>query len=324
MKTFLTVLFVGLSSLSLAQSLADALPAESFLVLGATDVAAHEDKLEPFIAEFERLDLGSALLAAFAAEDTATDTDASDDTAALPEGFDDRLESLEALDIIGQDAWIALSASSFNPLPALTLLATVSPDASATVSEIIAEQNLEELEESGYTFYQQNLNDPEFPVQVLAFAQDGDTLMISTNPDTLRGVLRQLGGTSDPGFSSSEGYSSSLGTLEDATFTGYLDFSQVVSVIAPYAQGLGFDQLVERLSQALDTAGISAGVVRVTQEGLESESRQVLNPAGGDNALIDLLAGDAAAADTLALAPAGAFSASSAATDLSAWWNLSQ
>ena len=266
MKTFLTVLFVGLSSLSLAQSLADALPAESFLVLGATDVAAHEDKLEPFIAEFERLDLGSALLAAFAAEDTATDADASsDDTAALPEGFDDRLESLEALDIIGQDAWIALSASSFNPLPALTLLATVSPDASATVSEIIAEQNLEELEESGYTFYQQNLNDPEFPVQVLAFAQDGDTLMISTNPDTLRGVLRQLGGTSDPGFSSSEGYSSSLGTLEDATFTGYLDFSQVVSVIAPYAQGLGFDQLVERLSQALDTAGVSAGVVRVTQ-----------------------------------------------------------
>ena len=323
MKYFLASLMLLVSSSGLAQSLADLLPAESFLVLGASDVAAHEEKLEPFIAEFERLDLGTALIAAFAADtDGATGADASEDAEPVITELDERLESLKLLDIIGQDAWIALSASSFNPLPALTLIATVSPEASTAVSELIAElENLETLEENGYTFYQQRLEGADSLVQVLAFAQDGDTLMLSSNPDTLRGVLRQLSGSSDPSFTAGEGYGASLGSLGDANFTGYLDFSQVVNVLQPYAQGFGFDQLIERVAQALDTAGVTAGALRVTDEGLESESRQILNPAGGDAELIALLSGDGAAADTLSAAPVDALSASTAALDLSAWWD---
>lgn len=309
-------------SLGNVGSLADLLPAESFLVLGAQDVAAHQDKLAPFIAEFEHLELGAALSAVFAAEgESASEGEAENPLSAVPNALD----GLGTLDILGQDAWIAVSATPFNPLPAVTLAATVSAEASLALAEIVAEtvqaENLEPLSEGGYTFFQQALEDPESPVQVLAFAQEGDTLFLSTNPDTLRGVLRQLGGSSDPAFTSSEGYAATLAELDAANFVGYLDYAQVVNVISPFAQGLGFNQLVERLSEAFTTAGVAAGAVRVTEDGLESESVQRLDPAGGDEALISLLSTPVAAEDTLELAPDSALSVSTAATDLGAWWD---
>ena len=64
-RTFFNLLVALLLSLflssALAQSLANLLPAETFLAFGTRDLAQHENKLEPFIAEFERLELGAAL-----------------------------------------------------------------------------------------------------------------------------------------------------------------------------------------------------------------------------------------------------------------------
>ncbi|HEV2126469.1 MAG TPA: hypothetical protein VGW38_27235, partial [Chloroflexota bacterium] len=230
-----------------AQSLADLLPAETFLALGTQDLSGQTDKLQPFIDEFERLELGDALAQLFP-------TSQGESTAPLAEGLETRFSGLNLLDLIGQEAWIGLSAASFNPLPALTLLARLSPEASFQVSAQLAEEiskaEVETLTEGAYTFYQQTLEDAAAPVQVLAYAHIDDLLMLSTNPDTLRAALRQLGGSQDPNFTRGAGYGATLGALEAANFYAYLDYAQVANTLAPYAQSLGFDKLIERLAQA--------------------------------------------------------------------------
>ena len=237
-----------------------------------------------------------------------------------------QFEGLEVLDFLGQEAWLALSASSFNPLPALTLLTQLSPEASQQISDALSaatsKGSVETLTEGSYTFYQEALEDADEFVQVLAYAQVDSTLMLSTNPNTLRAALRQLGGSSDPSFSSSAGYATTLGQVGEGNFYGYLDFAQVANVVAPFAQGFGFDQLVNRLIDAFATAGVSAGTLRVTDNGFESESLQAANADGGDASLYALLTNPATAnASTITLAPESALSWSSNVTDLAGWWD---
>ena len=325
-RTFfnLTALFLSVLLLSSAsaQSLADLLPAETFLAFGTRDLAQHEAKLEPFIAEFERLELGAALAKLVPSEAVEGELEQDDAVGDVMTQF----EGLEVLDFLGQEAWLALSASSFNPLPALTLLTELSPEAaqqiSSTLSEATAKDSVETLTEGNYTFYQEALEDADEFIQVLAYAQVDNTLMLSTNPNTLRAALRQLGGSSDPSFANSVGYANTLGQVGEGNFYGYLDFAQVASVIAPFAQGFGFDQLVERLIDAFATAGVSAGTLRVTEDGFEREGLQAANADGGDASLYALLTSPAQAnASTITLAPESALSWSSSVTDLTGWWD---
>ena len=319
--TTLTALFAVSAALAQTsvQSLADLLPAETFLALGTQDLSSQTAKLQPFIDEFERLDLGAALTQLFPASE-------GEATAPLTDGLSTRFAGLNSLDLVGQDALIALSVSSFNPLPALTLLARLSPEASAQVAAALNEETsktgVQTLNEGDYTFYQEALEGDSALVQAVAYAQVDDVLLLSTNPDTLRGALRQLGGSQDPNFTRSAGYRAALGDVEASNFYAYLDYAQVADTLAPYAQSLGFDQLVARLAQALRTAGVSSGAVRFTDAGLESDGLQVPDANGGDAELYALLTAPTNAdTATAALVPAGALSWSSSNTDLSAWWD---
>jgi hypothetical protein len=93
-------------------------------------------------------------------------------------------------------------------------------------------------------------------------------------------------------------------------------------VAQPFVQGFGVDALVARLAKALDTAGASGGVLRVTATGLEQESRQAVNPQGGDLALYQLLtAGDPVSFDSLRFTPQNALSYTVDATNLRSWWD---
>ncbi len=301
-----------------AQSLAELLPAETFLALGAQDLAAQEAKLQPFIDEFERLELGQALENLMGGE---TEGEADADLEALRERF----EGLTLLDVVGQEAWIAVSASSFNPLPAVTLLARVSPEASARVAELIAEASsgadVEQLMEGETPFFQQTMASEDESGQTLAYAQVGDLLALSSNPDTLRGVLRQLNGADEPNFVSSGGYAQTIGALDAGNLYGYLDYAQVARVLEPFAGGFGFEQLVARLSAALQTAGVQSGVMRLTDAGYETQSLQVPNADGGDAELYALLTtGTPADASALALAPETALSWQTSSFDLRGWW----
>ena len=318
MTTYLlTVLTACWLSGGLAQSLGDLLPAETFLALGTRGLNEQTDKLQPFIDEFERLELGQALAELFP-EDEETDDVVSD--------LETQVEGLGLLDLLGEEAWLGLSASSFNPLPSLTLLARLSPEASTRAAELLTEatgqEGVESLSEGDYTFYQERLDVEDSPVQVLAYAQADDLLALSTNPDTLRGVLRQLGGSGDPSFTASEGYGATLAQLEPANFYSYLDYAQVAQVVSPFAQNIGFPQLIERLVQAFETAGVSTGVVRVTDNGLESQGLQVLNQEGGDSSLYTLLStANPVDPATATLAPQDALAWTSATVNLQGWWD---
>ena len=241
----------------------------------------------------------------------------------LPEEAQRALETLGSLEVLGQEAWIALSASSFRAhFPALTMITRVTPEGAEQVRALLSEagtKNTEELEESGTTFFQIPLNGAE-PLQVLAYALTDDLLVLSTDPDELRGVLRRLGGADEPNFAGVQGYKDTLATLDDGTFYSFFDYARIAEVAAPYAQNLGFDRLVERLSQAFTTAGAVGSVVRLTDDALISESFQALDRDGGDASLYALLSADTPAATEVPV-PEQALAYSSSAVDLSGWYD---
>ncbi len=314
------ILFSALLLLSFgsAQTLADLLPAETFLAFGTQDLAQQQDKLEPFIAEFNRLELTQALAAVFASSETSS-TEMPE--ASLPA----ELEGLAVLDILGQEAWMAVSASRFNPLPAVTLVASLTDSASsqfdALLANTVTQEGISEQTEGSLSFYQQSLELENMPPQVLSFAKQNSTLLFSSNPDVMRGMLRQLQGSQDPSFSSSTGFASTLAQFENSSFLAYFDYAQLPAAVATYIRGLGFDKLIERLTDALETAGVSGGALRFTDSGLESVGIQAVNVNGKDKQLLALLTNDVAADPaTQRFFSQDALSFSTQAVDLAAWW----
>ena len=340
-----------LGGLAAAQDLAELLPEETFLALGMQDLEGASAQLEDFSAEFERLDVMGALTALSASQNDGVSGGAgsggadsggassgsmasggasSNATGAagvagmndLPEPAQRALGTLGTLEVLGQEAWIALSASPYSPLPALTMVTRVTPEGAEQVRALLAEagtENAEELEESGTPFFQIPLEGAE-PLQVLAYTLTDDLLALSTNPDELRGVLRRLAGADEPNFAAAGGYEDTLATLDSGTFYSFFDYTRVAEVVAPYAQNLGFDRLVERLSQAFTTAGSVGSVLRLTDDALVSDSFQTLNQGGGDASLYALLSADTPAATDVPV-PEAALSYSSSAADLSGWYD---
>lgn len=317
-QRILAILLVATLPFALAQSLADLLPAETMVALGTTGLQEHEGLLDSFIAEFESRGVGEAFLQLFGdLEEGAPDVEAE-----IPEP----LQGLGPLDVIGQDAWIAVSASQFNPIPAVTLVARTSPEATQAFGDLIAgaadDEGVQEFSEGGVPFWVSPLDMQDAPAQAIAYAQSGDVTLLSTNPDVLRGVLRRLGGSGEPGFTTSEAYGRTLGQLGAADFSGFLDLSALATVTAPFTQGLGFDAQIDRLQRALRTAGASGGVVRLEPDGISSTSISAPDPDGGDVALYNLLTTpgtyDPA---TLQFLPATGLTVSTGHTDLTGWWN---
>ena len=321
-RRLLATLALALVPLAAAQPLASLLPAETFAALGTTGLTTHEALLDDFIAEFEARGVADAFIQMFG--DLEEDT--PDAETALPPS----LEGLDALDVIGEDAWIAVSASQFNPIPAVTLLARMSPDATSALNSLVAEETgapgVQELSEGGVTFWVLPLEMEDAPAQVVAYAQADGITMLSTNPDVLRGVLRRLSGSGEPGFTTTESYAASLGAIGDGTFYGFLDLGIAADLAAqfatPFAAGMGFGPQVERIQRALATAGVSAGVVRVQDDGLASTSITVPDPDAGDVALFNLITAEASYDPaTLQFVPATALTVTAGYSDLSGWWN---
>ena len=336
-----SLLLWGLAS---AQDIPELLPDNTILALGMQDLSAQEAKFQPFVDEFERLELGQALAVLFNEGDedmfgdmtggdmTGGDATGGDMTGGMMDEdlFSGRLEGLTVYDFLGQDAWINLSASSFNPIPAVTLITRLSDEAASAVQgelddhqtiQTLTGEDVETLTEGDYTFYQERVEDAD-PIQVVAYALADNLLMLSTNPDTLRGVLRQLGGSEDPSFVDSEGYANTLGRLESGTLYAYIDYAQIADAVAPLASNFGFDALVNRLSQALTTAGVAGSTIRVTDAGLVQEGYQVPNAEGGDTTLYNLLTNaDPTTQDALSFVPEDALAYSSATVNLQGWWD---
>jgi hypothetical protein len=325
-RAALLALLLAALPVATAQSLPSLLPDEVHAALGLVDLAAVEERLAPFLDEADRLDLVAALAVALGGLGAG---DLADEDATLPAPFAD----LTLLDLVGREAWIAVSASPFDPLPAVTLLARTSPAAQDAFARAIADgaerSGTDRLEEAGRTFYVfvpeggmlPNPDQPGADVGLpLAYAQLGDLVVLSTDLEVVRFVLRADAGTATGRLTDRPAWQELL-TLGDGHVVGFLDPLPLTRALEPLAAASGAGPLLARVQDALATAGPSVGVLRADDEGLLSLGRQRPDPAGPDPALYALLSrGVAPALDLLAFAPAGAPAVSAGTADLPAWW----
>jgi hypothetical protein len=148
--------------------------------------------------------------------------------------------------------------SPFNPLPAVTLLASVEPATAARFEALFERERAAgalDLREGAVRFVQVELDG--FP---LAAALDGDLLALSSNPDVLRGVLRQRQGATEPNFGDAPASSATLGALGPGELVGFLDLGPLGRALAPFGDGMGFDASIARILALLETLGPVAGV----------------------------------------------------------------
>lgn len=310
-RTLLASVLLLSASLGLAQRLPALLSADTVVAMGMADLQAASELSGDFQAEFERLGIVSAFAAIAGADDAAALEDV------LPEG-------VAWLDVFGNEAWLSVSVSSFNPFPVVTLATVLEPDALTALTPLItsAAQDSETLQEGNYTFYTRLLQDPDAPVQRIAFGVADDILLLSSNPDTLRGVLRQASGSTEAALADTDGYQGTLGSLATGNFYGYLNYAAIAQGVRPFASGFGFDDSLARVSSMLQTLNATGGVARVTASGLESEGLLQLNAAGGDDSLYALLTAQGFAdPNAVSLAPAETIGLTTGYVNLPAWWD---
>jgi hypothetical protein len=231
-----------------AQDLERLLPADTVLVLGLRGLDDASALLDAFIDPWVELGVGEALAEALGGIDPAAllggvplDADDLDPAAALPP----ELDGLELMDLVGREAWLAVSVSPFNPLPALTLLARVDGETGARFGALLDREVAEgaaDLTEGALRFVQ--VASDGF---TLAAGLDGDLLALSSNPDVLRGVLRLRQGSAEPSFGQAPGAAATLGMLSDGELVGFLDLGPLARSLAPLGNGLGFDASITRL-----------------------------------------------------------------------------
>lgn len=304
---------------TVAQTIPDLLPGGVDVALGLVDLGSVEDRLAPFLEEAERLDLVAALAAALPA---GTVGDPADAAAELPEPFTD----LGVLDLLGREAWVFVSSSAFDPLPSVTLAARVSPAARDAFATAIAgaddQPGTRRLDEAGRTFYT-FVPEPDDTAGLglpLAYAQADDLLVVSSDPEVVRFILRALEGGDAPRLTDRPAWAE-LEALGDGQVLGFLDPLPLTRSLAPLAASSGAQGLLERVQDALSTAGPSVGVLRADDDGLLSIGRQRPDPAGRDAALYALLSeGTAPTTDVLRFATAGAPAITAGTLNLPGWW----
>jgi hypothetical protein len=322
-RIILIALLLAVVSGAMAQSLSSLLPAGTVAAIGVQGLSQEQAKIQPFIDEFERLGVGKAFQAAFASTEQKAEQSAKlPNLSQLPK----ELQGLAPLDVLGNEAYLAVSMSQGNPLPAVVFVARVDAKAQQAAAKLIADQaklsTVQKLTEGSITFYVETVDNGDGTTTQLAYAQDGALVALSNNPDVLRGVLRRKQGSNEPAFTDSAGYKATLGTLGNGQVVTYLALSPVAGTVQPLVAAQGMDALAKRLTDALDTIGTSAGVSRFTAAGIESQDVRKLGPSSKDPALFAMLSSNApASTDPLAFVPPDAISVSSSSLSLGDWWS---
>lgn len=321
---------------ALAQSLRSLLPAGTVAAIGVQGLSQQQSKIQPFIDEFTKLGVAKAFQDAFAStEKQATQSANLPDVSQLPEP----LKGLGVLDVLGNEAYLAVSLSPGNPMPAVVFVARVDAKAQKAIAATLADEagkpDVQKLTEGKIAFYVTTVkqsggngsgsgggSSTAVPgTSQIAYAQDGSLVAVANSADALRGVLRRHQGASEPSFTSSAGYKATLATLGDGQVVTYLALAPVSGTVQPLLAAQGMDALGQRLGAALETFGTSASVGRITPQGVESQQVRELGPSSKDPALYAMLSSTRpASTDPLAFVPQDALSVNSSAIDLGAWW----
>lgn len=304
---------------AVAQSLPELLPEDVVAAVGVRDLEAERERIQPFLDEAERLGLAESVGDAVPGEEA---TEGDGEMPQIPEALAD----LGVMDLLGREAWIAVSASPFRAIPAVTAILRPSADAAEGFGTVIADaegdEGIERLEEDGRTFwtYVPPGDESDVPVPIAYALADEGVLVVSTDPEIVRFVLRRLSGSDEASFADGDTYAT-LSSLGEGTTFGVLDAAPLVRSLEPFAAGFEAGPVVERIHDALVTAGPSVGLMRATDEGIESRSLLLPRQDGPDSALYSLLTeGSAAGTEVLRFAPDDAVMVTSSTFDVRGWW----
>lgn len=312
------LLFVGFAP---AQSLPELLPEDVVAAIGVRDLTAQQDRIQPFLDEAERLGLVESVSGAVpddADPEELADTELPD----VPEA----LRDLDPLDVLGQEAWVAVSASPFRPIPAVTVIVRPNDEAAQAFRTVIqdaeGQEGVERLSEGDRTLYTfvppSETSDFDLPI-AYALADEG-VLVASSDPEIVRFVLRGLSGSDEASFAQSDAFAALEGLGEGVTF-GLLDAAPLANALEPFATSFEAGPVLQRVHDALLTAGPAVGLTRVTDEGLESRGLLMPREDGPDQALYGLLTeGTTADASVLRFVPDDAVTLSASVFDVSGWW----
>lgn len=297
------------------------LPADTVFAVGLRDASVHAEKLEPFLAEWNRLDLGenlATLLGSSGAGDLLDD-----------ELLDQDLPDIDFMELLGDTAWLSVSLSGSNPMPHFTMTLQPTGEARAAVTDMLAalesEPDTMQLQEGDHTFWLVEVDEEltEGAVTGVAVSLTDDMLIVSSNPDLLRGVLRRAGGASEPSLATAPAFAQ-VADYTDGHIVSYLDVSVISNTLStfarPFATEFGVASLVDELVSALETVGVIAGSTSFTDDGVSGYSVQVV---GDSNQAIRSLLLDRQTANTnvLEFVTDDALSVSSGFSNPTGWWD---
>lgn len=217
------------------------------------------------------------------------------------------------------EALLTVSASPFNPVPALTALLRLDGDIAPSVVSArdaalgcLAEADvaITELSQDGVPLYVID-DGGDLPVII---SNVGNLFIMGTNPETVRAVVRLAGGSEEPSLARSESYQRARAKLTAGeTALGFsLNFAALAEILEGFVGLVVADPdsayLAERLLAALRTLGSFSAQLSATEVGLVGEGVLAVNPEGGDRALLELLLCARCAVSAPFLAPEGAIS----------------
>mgnify|MGYP000075898346 FL=1 len=143
-------------------------------------------------------------------------------------------------------------------------------------------------------------------------------LYLSSNKDLLRGYLKRLNGQMLPTLTGGAAYRSVMASTGDGFFKVMSNFSAVAQVLSRSGD------LTPRQAAALRTVNLVGGVSSIVSDGVETRSVSLLNPNGGDAALLKLLTYAPDSFELLSEIPATAPSASVIGIDTLGWLEYAQ
>jgi hypothetical protein len=224
-----------------SSALAPLLPANVVAAFGLRDGAAALAHLQPLAAAWREAGM-EAVLEALVADGGEFD-------------------ALSAA-LLGREAFVAISADRFAPLPAVTLLALADAAGSADIATRLAAERA-----AGATALREGAFEFTLLASGIAVALDGEFVAASSSVDALRAVLRLRGGAAEGRWEALPGVTATLATLPAGFAFAWFDPGALARAIAPLTRGLGFDASVARLTALLETPGPTGIVAGLDAEG---------------------------------------------------------
>ncbi len=305
LKRILLSGLVVLLSFTHAQKLTTLLPEKPIFALGISDLEMLRKEVVDFTDVFEKLEIGEALVSLIS-----------------PQSNDDAYRYMANLWLLVCDeAWLTWVNVPSEQFPVLVALARIHPDYAEDFASFLKNPTAENKKADNYSYNLITFEQGSNIFEAVAYTLVDDILIFSSNENTLQEALVNLGSETEASFATSKAYQQTLGYLKLGQVYNYLDYGELAVLLGPLIQNLGLNKLTSRLTSAISTLGVSAGVTRLTGDGMVTESIQLPNAKGGDKDLYRLLTQAQPASDTtLAFVPSTAFAFNSGHNNLDAWW----